>query len=224
MNCLDFRRDALAQPLRLEPAAAEHAAACPGCKAFLERQRELDAELYDVMRVPVPDGLADRVLVAQGIRRRRRPWLWALAASLMLALGIGIAGRPFFSGRALAGEALAHVAEEPQSFTISHRHAPGMLAGELAAQGVRLASALGEVTYAQLCPMAAGKARHIVVTTAQGPVTLFLLPNDAARRGRAEVDSEGMTAIVLPASRGSIAIVAASAEQARAVERSLSFT
>lgn len=224
MNCIDFRREALAQPLRLAPAAEEHAGGCSACRAFLERQRELDAELYDALRVPVPDGLSDRVLVAQGIRQRKRPWLWALAASVMLAIGIGIAARPLLSGRELAGEALAHVTEEPQSFRISNRHAPDLLAVELAAQGVRLASALGEVTYAQLCPMAAGKARHLVVATAQGPVTLLLLPGDTARRRRVLMQADGMTAIALPASKGSIAIVASNPEQALAVERSLSFT
>lgn len=220
MNCLDFRRDVLVQPMRPAPAAEEHAATCPACRAFLARQRELDAELYEALRVPVPDGLADRLLVAQGIRRRGRPWFWSIAATLVLAAGIGVLAPPLFSGRALANEAIAHVIEEPQSFVASH-HPADILPAELAAQGVRIAKSLGTVTYAQFCPMGEGRARHFVVATAAGPVTLFLLPTDPARRARALTQTNGMTAITLAASKGSIAIVAANRDHALAFERSL---
>lgn len=223
MNCLDFRREALAQPLRLAIVARQHADECSECRAFLERQRSLDADLFDAMRVPAPDGLADRVLVAQGIRRRPRAWGWALAASIVLAAGLVAFVAPELAGRALAGEAIAHVKEEPQSFTIAQMHAPETLSTELAVQGVRLARAL-EVTYAQLCPMGEVRARHLVVSTDAGPVTLLLLPDDATRRNRAIREANGLTAISLPAARGSVAIVAANRESALAVERLLTFT
>jgi hypothetical protein len=87
MNCIDFRREALAQPLRLASAAGEHAAGCDSCGPFLARLRELDAELHQVMSVTAPDGLADRILVARGTRRGRAPWAWAIAATILLAAG-----------------------------------------------------------------------------------------------------------------------------------------
>jgi hypothetical protein len=221
MNCIDFRREALAQPLRLAPAAGEHAASCDSCGPFLDRLRELDADLYQAMCVPVPDGLADRVLVSQGLRARRRPWLWAIAATFVLAFFVALLARPLLTGRELAHEALAHVADEPQSFRLVSSHAPDLLPRELALQGARLARTVGEVTYSTLCPMAPVKARHLVVRTAEGPVTLLLLPDDPVRRGRSVVEQGGMTAISLPASRGSIAIVAPTRAQALAVESSL---
>lgn len=221
MNCIDLRRDALVQPLRLAPEAQAHVDACPACRAFIERQRELDAELFETLRVPVPDGLADRILVAHGIRRRRAPIAWAIAATLMVAAGLAVLAPPTFSGRALAGEAIAHVNHEPQAFRIVHRHPAALLPSELATQGVHLARALGEVTYATLCPTSAGYAHHFVVATAAGPITLLLLPADATSRRRTLVESDGMAAIVLPAARGSVAIVAKSREQALAVENAL---
>lgn len=224
MNCIDFRREALAQPLRLASEAGEHAAACEGCGAFLARLRELDAELHQAMSVPAPDGLADRVLVAHGIRRTRKPWAWALAASIVLAAGLAFLFPAALSGRALANEAIAHVIHEPQAFRLVSEHSAGMLSSELGGQGVRLARELGRVTYATLCPTSAGKAQHLVVSTPAGPVTLLLFPSDKTTRRRALVESEGYAAITLPAARGSIAIVAANREQALAVERVLSFT
>jgi hypothetical protein len=223
MNCLDFRRCALVNPLQLDEAAREHALACDGCREFLERQRELDAKLYDAIRIPVPDGLADRVLVAQGLRHRGRRWLWGLAATVVLAAGL--AGfLPWLSGNALGREAIAHVKEEPQSFRLVTKHASGLLPAALADQGVKLVVALGEVTYSQLCPMKDQKARHLVVATAGGPATLLLMPDDRGWRRRSVVEADGMTAITIPVARGSIAIVAASRSQALAIEQSLRFS
>ena len=221
MNCIDLRRDALAQPLRLVPEAQAHVDACPACRAFIERQRELDAELFETLRVPVPDGLADRILVAHGIRRRRAPIAWAIAATLVAAAGLAVLAPATFSGRALAGEAIAHVNHEPHALRAIDRHPAALLPSELEAQGVRLARALGEVTFATLCPMSAGHAHHLVVSTPAGPVTLLLMPADATSRRRTLVESDGMTAIVVPAARGSVAIVAQSREQALAVENAL---
>ena len=221
MNCIDFRREALAQPLRLAPDAGEHAAGCESCGPFLERLRELEAQLHDAMSGPVPDGLADRILVAQGLRGRRRTWLWSIAASAILALFVGLLARPLLQGRSLANEALAHVAHEPQSFRLVTAHPAELLPSELAAQGLRLAKAVGEVTYATICPMDPAKARHLVVATPEGPVTLLLLAGDPVKRGRSVVEGHGMTAISFPAARGSIAIVAPTRAQALAFESSL---
>jgi hypothetical protein len=221
MNCIDLRRDVLAQPLRLSGDAQQHVAECAACRAFVERQRELEAELHAALSVPAPDGLADRVLVAHGIRRRRAPWAWALAATIVLAAGILVIGRPHLSGRALAGEAIAHVHHEPHALRVVERQSPELLDRELAAQGVKLAGALGEVTFATLCPTAEGQALHLVVRTAEGPVTLLLMPTDPTRRRRTLVESDGMAAVALPAGRGSIAIVAATRAHALAVENAL---
>lgn len=221
MNCIDFRREALAQPLRLASAAGEHAAGCESCGPFLARLRELDAELHQAMSVPAPDGLADRILVARGTRRGRAPWTWAIAATILLAAGLAFLFPATISGRALADEAIAHVIHEPQSFRLVSEHSAGMLASELGSQGVRVARELGRVTYATLCPTSAGKAQHLVVSTSAGPVTLLLFPADKTTRRRALRESDGYAAISLPAARGSIAIVAASREQALAFESSL---
>jgi hypothetical protein len=220
MNCIDFRREALAQPLRLSAASHAHAEECLACGAFLERQRQLDVELHEALSIPVPDGLADRILVAHGIRRNRPLWPWAIAASFVLAAGITLAP-PFFSGRSLAAEAIEHVAHEPQSFRVASRQEPRVLADGLSAQGLRAAAALGQVTYATYCPTPAGRALHLVVAGAAGPITVILYPSDNSRRRRALVESQGMTAIALPAGKGSIAIVANTREQALAFETAL---
>lgn len=218
MNCLEFRRHILADPR--QPGAEEraHAAECAACTDYLEKQRDFDARLFEAMQVTPPDGLADRILVARGLRNRR--WIWPVAASLLLT-GALVALWPRPGADELGREAIAHVAHEPQAFTASYAIPDDALATMLSAQGMNLARAVGRVTYSTLCPVGSRVARHLVVRTAEGPVTLLLMPDDHKARQRAVTQADGMAALTIPAARGSIAIVASSLEQALAMEKSL---
>ena len=221
MNCLDFRRGVFANPRALDEAALAHANECVTCREFLERQREMDADLYTALQVPVPDGLADRILVARGLRPPVRRWPWAIAASLLLTVAAAFAFRAYFAADPLGQEAIQHVALEPQSFTTVDTVGNDFLPAVLAEQGLKAVGALGQVTYTRICPMNGRTARHLVIRTAQGPVSLFLMPDDPKQRHRSLTQAGGMAAITMPARQGSIAIVAASATQAIAVENAL---
>lgn len=218
MNCLEFRRHILADPRRPGAAERAHAAECAACADFLDKQRDFDAKLFDAMQVAPPDGLADRILVARGLRKRR--WAWPIAASIVLAATL-VALWPRLGADELGREAIAHVAHEPQAFTASYAVPDDALATMLSAQGMNLARAVGRVTYSTLCPVGSYIARHLVVRTAEGPVTLLLMPDDPRARRRAITQADGMAALTIPAARGSIAIVAASLDQALAMEKSL---
>lgn len=220
MNCIDFRRGILANPRSLGAAENDHARQCAACRAYLETQRELDAQLYTALQVPPPDGLADRILVARGMPRRR--WMMPMAAALVLGLGVAMLWPRVDPPDPLGREAIAHLDHEPEAFKTAHAVATDFLPAMLSNQGVKLVSAVGQVTYARLCPLAGRVAHHLVVQTAAGPVTLFLFAEDPQARKRAVTREAGMTALVVPAAKGSITIVAPSLEQAMAVERSLS--
>jgi hypothetical protein len=221
MNCIDFRRMVLVDPRNVDEAARAHAAECAACRDVLEKQREADDRLFAGLQVPVPDGLADRILVARGRRKRPPRLAWAMAATLVLAIGVGFIGREFFAKDPLGGEAITHVAGEQQSFTTIDAVDNAFLPAVLAEQGFKAVVALGQVTYTRICPMDGRTARHIVIRTAEGPVTLFLMPDDPNRRRRSLTERDGMTALTMPAGKGSIAIVATTREQALKVERAL---
>jgi hypothetical protein len=221
MNCLDFRRLVLVDPRTLTEDARAHALECAACRETLEKQREADDRLFDAMQVPVPDGLADRILVTRGHRPERRRFAWAIAATLFLTAGVGLISRRYFTPDPLGAEAIDHVAHEPQSFTDIHPVGNDYLPSVLAEQGLKAALALGQVTYTRICPMDGRTARHLVIRTAQGPVTLFLMPDDPNKRRRSVTEMGGMAAVTMPATRGSLAIVATSLAQAERVEKSL---
>ena len=218
MNCIDFRRLVLANPRQPGDTERAHAAECAACRQYLERQRELDAELFSALQVPPPDGMADRILVARGLRTRR--WVMPMAAALLMAVGVAILW-PRLSAGDLGHEAIAHVAHEPQAFTAAYAVPNDFLPAVMAEQGVSLARPVGQVTYATVCPMGDGVARHLVVRTPAGPVTLFLFARDSRPRKRTVTESAGMAAITIPAAKGSITLVAANLEAAMALEKSL---
>ena len=218
MNCIDFRRLVLANPRQPGEAERSHAGECAACRQYLERQRELDADLFAAMQVPPPDGLADRILVARSPGNRR--WMMPMAAALVMAVGVAIVW-PRIAGDSLGRQAIAHVAHEPTAFTAAHAVPNDFLVAVLAEQGVSVVKAIGQVTFATVCPMGDRVARHLVVRTAAGPVTLFLFAEDSAARSRTVTERDGMAAITLPAAKGSITVVASNLEAAMAVERSL---
>ncbi|HYC34999.1 MAG TPA: DUF3379 family protein [Usitatibacter sp.] len=222
MSCIDFRRVILANPRQPDESQLAHARECAACRDYLERQREADAQLFEALQVPPPDGLADRILLAGGLRNTR--WAWPLAASLVLAAGLAVVWPRLAGGDALGREAIAHLSHEPQALTIAQAVAHDFLPTLLADQGMKLARNIGQVTYSQICPLADKVARHLVVRTAQGPITLFLMPDDTLPRSRAVTEQDGMIAITLPAARGSITIVASRLEDAIALENSLRAT
>lgn len=217
MNCIDFRRSIFANPRRPGEAWRAHALECAACREFLEKQRELDAELFAALQVPAPDGLADRILVARGSSRRR--WILPMAAAVLLTPGLVALWPRIRPGDPLGLEAITHVANEPQAFTTFHAVPSDFLPALLSDQGMKAARALGQVTYARVCPMAGQLARHLVLRAPDGPATIFLLPDDPNARRQAVTQGDGVAAITIPAARGSIAIVA-SLEHALALEKS----
>jgi hypothetical protein len=63
MNCLQLRHRAQIAPRELTAGAQQHLSGCPGCAAFVEKLAAFEETLEREVRIPIPDGLADRVLL-----------------------------------------------------------------------------------------------------------------------------------------------------------------
>lgn len=219
MNCLDFRRELLADPAATGGEALQHALGCAACADFRARTLALDAEIADLLDVPVPEGLEERVLEARRTGRRdsRRRFL-AMAASVA---GLSVAGSAVLVAMrddpaALAG--IDFVIEEEANAILTAK-APRRedLVRVSQSLGLELPPQLGEIRYIGTCPFRGTIAHHLIVTTPQGKATLLLLPElPAERRGTAS--SRGLRALVKPAGRGSATVVAESAPGLERIE------
>ncbi|HUF82152.1 MAG TPA: DUF3379 family protein [Burkholderiales bacterium] len=215
MNCLEFRRAALADPRRLPAGATVHAGDCPACRQFLARSLELETRLAAALRVPLPEGLAERLLERTGAARRPR-WL-ALAASLLAAAAIALAlGLPRSDAMALAGIEFV-VFDEAQSIADAAPTDLRVLFGVARDMGVSLPHELGDIRYVCVYPFVAGAAHHLLLKSPLGKVTLLLIPGRSAA-ARAAGAAYGLKAAVLPARTGTIVIIGESARSVGRVE------
>jgi hypothetical protein len=219
MNCLEFHRLKLADPRRLPPEAALHAAQCAACGEFALRIDETELELARIMATPVPEGLADRVLLR--VHAGRPAWkAWALAASVVLAIAIGLTALlyPAPAGEHYAREAIAHVVAEPESFTKVNAANAQALEELVRASGGRLKAPLGNVRYVKLCPVEAGTGWHIVFETAEGLATLLIVPGQALG-GLQHASSPEWSALARPTQRGYYAVVTPSSQRTAQIDR-----
>lgn len=212
-TCLDFRRDKLARPRELPAEADLHLADCPQCQAWARRADAIEARITDTLNVPVPDGLADRVLLRTRTHRRP-PWPWmALAASLMVALALSVlqyherlGAQP---GLSLAQAALEHAREEPIERELHRVSDLGQFPTVLANFGGKIEAPLAPVRYLHLCPIKGhGMGWHVVYATPHGDVTLLLVPAKADGPEVETLEVEGMQVRVQRAGKGYFAIIA----------------
>lgn len=181
MDELEFRRQAYADPNdNSEPFQAAMGDA-PGRADFVQQLQSMDRELEQVLKIPVPEDLADRLLLKQNLavhqtQKRRHRWQLAAAASFAFAVGLSMA--LFNQGTTDLGQhALAHVAHEA-GFTDTVDEAVDLkgLNTKLASFGGRFSELPGQVFYANYCDFEGIRSLHVVMGSDQGRVTLFVIP------------------------------------------------
>jgi hypothetical protein len=219
VNCLEFRRLILADPRGPGRGAAAHAEQCPSCKEFLFRTLEEEAALAAGLRVPVPEGLAARVLDRRAALRRRLVG-WALAASLLIAVAIAVlVGAPRSDPVALASIEFV-VYEEAQTIAEAKPTDWNALARVAREMGLSLPQQLGTMRYICVYPLAGKAAHHLLVSTPLGKLTVLLVPEQPLAV-RAGARAQGLEAAVVPAAKGFVAIIGASPRSIARAERLL---
>lgn len=222
MNCLEFRREKLADPRRLPDAAQAHASGCAACAAFALEVDGSEREIERALETPVPEGLAERILFRS--RTPRRSWrAWAVAASVLAAFVAGFhAGVSRQTGDAgvYARLAIEHVALEPESFTSAEPADAKAFREAVREFGGTLKALPGRMVYFERCPDEEGMVWHAVFETQQGPATLILVPGKRLPRAEAAATAR-WSALAEPVRGGYYAIVTGSPAGTAAFEKTL---
>jgi hypothetical protein len=132
---------------------------------------------------------------------------WALAASVLLAMLAVLSVWLLRPSDTLAREVVAHVQEEPESWLARQQVDARGINDALRGAGVSLDITSDRITYAQSCWFRDHYVPHLVVQTAQGPVTVMILRNQRVS-GRRTFHEAGMSGVIVPAPQGSIAVLA----------------
>ncbi|MBL8300828.1 MAG: DUF3379 family protein [Rhodanobacteraceae bacterium] len=213
MNCLEYRRQLGSDPRHESAEMLEHRRGCAGCAAHHARALGFELALKRALAVPVPDGLAERILLSQttserSLRlRRRQRWGWSAAAAAVFA-AVTLVVIQFAPATPLSRQLVVHLQHESEAL-LTHTPLPATEIEErFRRRGVRLMAAPpAGVSYAQLCPVGPIASVHMVMPENEGPVTVFFLVHHKGRRGD-HVD-KGMYVRTVPMAEGTLALVAA---------------
>jgi hypothetical protein len=206
LDCLEFRRQVGAEPFIEGPAIDAHRSECPACARHQDELRAMDGLIARALTVEMR-GLAEPTQAAHAARAtpiRRR--LFAIAASIVVGLSVGLVLLVSAPRASLAREVIDHVAHEPGALAATVAIAPGELAGVLDPEGTRLRPGIGDVSFAARCVHDGHVVPHLVVRMPEGTVTVLLLRHRELDEAVA-IEAQGFEGVVLPAPRGSIAIV-----------------
>jgi hypothetical protein len=207
MECLEFRRQAGADPQHLGPEARQHAATCQGCTGHLAALLALDERIVAALRVQVPVATAaPRSGGAAIASLDRRRWM-ALAASIIGGVLVGTllwVGGPRSS---LAQDLVGHLGHEPEALVATKQPEEDIVLGRVLERGgIRLRPDAPLVSYARSCRFRGHTAPHLVVQTTAGPVTVMVLRNEKPA-SPVNFDEQGFAGWIVPTGPGSIAVI-----------------
>jgi hypothetical protein len=216
VNCNDARLHIGAEPHALPAEAVRHVETCASCAALLRESARFDGALGRAFALDPPSldprarrPGAGRVVPFRAPAATRRPVFgraWAMAASVLAAVGVGAllwVGRP---SDALANDVVAHLAEEPDSWTKTVPLPPEDIAAVLARAGVRLDPSMNDVVYVSPCGFRGHLVPHLVVQTSRGPVTVLVMRKEHVAKERS-FRGGGYDGVLVPFGDGSLAIL-----------------
>ena len=210
MNCLDFRRQLGTEPSSTAAEFVRHRHECPRCAEAAVRATAFEAALKRALHVDAAPELAESILLAQATRQsRRRAYLrrgglLALAAMLVLAVGVGMR----IEAQPLPALAVDHLSHEAIALTSTRRVSDAAVRKAFAQLGVRLAQVPdGSITFVACCPIGRSHSVHLVVTEGGEQVTvLYLVDRSVAQRE--DFQRNGWYGRSVPSGAGTLVLLA----------------
>jgi hypothetical protein len=217
-----------AAPDSVSPTLVTHLAHCSQCTLFQQQMQRMDRDLSRLLAAPIRQRSDTRIRALPILPRARAvpvahafSGLMALAASLVLSIGMGIVFWTLRPQPSLAAGVLDHVTHESASWSAVTPMTAAVTSGVLAGAHVWLDPADATVTYARSCLFNGHWVPHLVVRTAAGPVTVMVL-NQEHIAARQSFRQNGYSGILVPApGGGTLAVIAQGDPDLDAVSRAL---
>ena len=219
MNCLEFRRQLGVDPLSTTIAFVQHRQDCPRCAEAAARTAHFEAALRRALRVEPSPQLAESILLVQATQQNRRQaylrrgGLLALAATLVLAVGVGMR----VEARPLAAQAVEHLREEAQVLTSTQPLSAESVRAAFAQRGLALRHVPDGIAFVGCCPMGKHLTVHMVMPQGDGPVTVIYVVDKKAGQ-REDFQRDGWRGRSVPLGRGTLILLARDTDQFDRVE------
>jgi Protein of unknown function (DUF3379) len=217
-----------AAPGVVSPLLTAHLAQCSPCTLFQRQMQRIDQDLSRLFAAPLGSPAEPRIAalplmprVRSQATRPRHSGLMALAASVVLAIGMGVLFWTLRPEPSLAAGVLDHVAHETASWSEVTPMTAAATSAVLAGADVWLDPADTTVTYARSCLFNGHWVPHLVVRTSAGPITVLVL-NQEHVAARQSFRQNGYSGILVPAPKGgTLAVIAQGDPDMDAVARAL---
>ena len=237
MNCTTFAQRLGAAPDKPDEAMRAHMTDCAACSALYSELHQFDATLRAALDIDVPAGLGQlpadeaqqderdnvvplRRAAAEPHRGMNKP-LFALAATVLLSVGVFFGSWMTRISTSLPQAVVAHIEHEPNLLVGEWSVVPvSQLNSVLTSGRVSLKGDIGTVRHAGLCSFRGNKVAHVVVQSSNGPVTVMLLPEEQTD-GITSFDEDGYRGVLIPVGDGSIAVISDSDESTEEVRNNL---
>jgi len=223
MNCLEFRRRYLAEPGNRDSEFVRHTSECAACTDFAEHMRKVDKTLVEALRVDVPENLASRIVLRQSLQKsqvpsKHRPRRYAIAASLLLTLGLAGGLYTLISTTPFHRAVMVHLDGEWDSLVQRQGVSDQKLMSVLDSVGGELKGDLGTVRHASLCDFSEYGGAHLVLEGGKGLVVVLLLPEKHIAGPKA-ISGDRSEGILVPTNNGSMVIAGNEDEALPDIER-----
>lgn len=234
-SCLDARRRLLAAPRNRTQVQQAHIAACRSCARFAAELAALDRKLIKATRLSLPEGLAERVLLARGGVNPARAYRAITAAA---ALFISISAFTLLPGvtgpdePALAAYTVGRTHPAIAAISMVLDEEPGRLENAPAVDAALPAERLHDAglalkkdrkkpvmaRYLGRCRLSGQDCEHLLLLTNEGYVSVILLADEHPARPVLVADRR-MAALLSPAPSGAYIVVAKSPEAVRRAQK-----
>ena len=204
MDHAEFRRLLGADPKRTSSEIEAHRASCAECAKYADDMRKLDGLVSGALEVRGPKPMDPPWTT------RRAPVRWyAIAASVLIAIGVGSYFWTEARRNALIVEVVKHADRERNVLIASSKRVPeSKVEDALAKAGARLAADMA-ISVARVCKIRGIVAPHLIMQTSEGAVAVLLLQDERAWLSRS-FEKLGYKGRIVPAGKHSIAIVGTS--------------
>ena len=228
MNCLEYRHALLVNPTEQSDDMLEHKQSCEVCAAFTREQKAMESDLHTALEVPIPDGLASRVLLRHSVEQKQAPaWRqWptlAMAASVLFATVLIVQlqfNTELINEQAIEQVALKHVYDEEKHLQDRNNVSLAELNKMLQVASLKLNQQPSTVNYAGQCDIRRDQGVHMVMDGEKGPVTVLFMPKEYVTEPLSLADGR-FDVRVIPIKGGSLAIIGEKGEPIEKIESQL---
>jgi hypothetical protein len=220
MSCLEFHRQCLIDPDRIDQYLMKHTRSCKSCAEFYLEVRSFDKKLAAVIKCDTPENLKSDILLRQSLQDHGKQYFntyFALAASLLIAVATTLMFSWQKQDAGLNELVIAYVEGVHADNYANANIGYDTVAGVLQPLGMMLKSDFGPVQAARPCLIRGNDAAHLVVAGDQGTVDIIYMPFEDIDK-RIEVTRHNNRLILIPCPKGSLAIVGSKDERLATIE------